>query len=168
MVLGHHHIRPLNLDDGPLLDRVMEGMSAQSRYQRYHVPKPALTPRDRAFFTAVDERDHLALIALDADGEPLGVARAVRLRDDPAAAEVGAEVIDARHGEGLGSELTARLACRAAAVGIRRLIARVLFQSPLAGGLQRRGWRVVEYDGPVVTFAVDAQALSRAPLPAPR
>jgi GNAT superfamily N-acetyltransferase len=151
-VLAHHHIRPLGRDDGPLLDRVMDGMSVQSRYQRYHVPKPSLTQRDREYLTAVDGRDHLVVIAMSPYGRPLGVARAVRLCEDRDAAELGVEVIDARHGAGLGTELTTRLAERAAAVGIRRLVANVLAHSPLARGLQRRGWRVVERDGPVVTY----------------
>jgi RimJ/RimL family protein N-acetyltransferase len=152
-VLFHHHIRALRTDDEPLLDQVMEGLSLQSRYQRYHVPKPALTAREREYLTAVDERDHLALVAVSAFGRPLGVARAVRLREQQDAAELGVEVIDARQGEGIGTELTAALARCAAAVGIRRFVARVLSQSPLAAALQRRGWSVVEHDGPVVTYA---------------
>jgi GNAT superfamily N-acetyltransferase len=151
-VLAHHHIRPLKTDDGPLLDRVMDGMSLQSRYQRYHVPKPHLTKRERDYLTAVDGRDHLALVAISPYGTPLGVARAVRLREDREAAELAVEVIDARHRQGLGTELTTRLAERAGAVGIRRLVARVLAGSVLAGGLRRRGWRLVERDGPVVVY----------------
>jgi GNAT superfamily N-acetyltransferase len=154
-VLGHHHIRPLRTDDGPLLDQVMDGMSVQSRYQRYHVPKPALTPRDREYLTAVDGRDHLALVALSPYGTPLGVARAVRLREDREAAEVGVEVIDAHQAQGLGSELTALLASCARAVGIRRFVAQVLAQSALVAGLERRGWRLVERDGTVVTYALN-------------
>jgi RimJ/RimL family protein N-acetyltransferase len=154
-VFAHHHIRPLKTDDGPLLDRVMDGMSTQSRYQRYHVPKPRLNRRDREYLTAVDERDHLALVAISPYGTPLGVARAVRLRDDPDAAEVGVEVIDARQGHGLGTELTTLLARRARAVGIRRFVAEVLAQSALVAGLERRGWRRVARDGAVVTYAFD-------------
>jgi GNAT superfamily N-acetyltransferase len=154
-VFAHHHIRPLRTDDGPLLDRVMDGMSVQSRYQRYHTPKPALTRRDREYLTAVDGRDHLALVALSPYGTPLGVARAVRLQDDGAAAEVGVEVIDARQGHGLGSELTGLLARHARAVGIRRFVAEVLARSALVAGLERRGWRLVARQGAVVTYALD-------------
>jgi GNAT superfamily N-acetyltransferase len=154
-VFAHHHIRPLMTDDGPLLDRVMDGMSTQSRYQRYHVPKPRLTRRDREYLTAVDERDHLALVAVSPYGTPLGVARAVRLREDREAAEVGVEVIDARHGQGLGTELTTLLARRARSVGIRRLVAEVLAQSALVAGLERRGWRRVARNGPVVTYSTE-------------
>jgi RimJ/RimL family protein N-acetyltransferase len=151
-VLAHHHIRPLRRDDGPLLDHVMDGMGPESRYRRYHVPKPALTRRDREYLTAVDGHDHLALIAISPFGRPLGVARAIRSREDREAAELGVEIIDARQGQGLGTELTLRLTERAAAVGIRRLVAHVLAQSPLSRGLQRRGWRLVERDGAVVTY----------------
>jgi acetyltransferase len=154
-VLSHHHIRPLGRDDGPLLQGVMSGMSVKSRHQRYHVPKPELTPRDLEYLTAVDGRDHLAVIAISPYGRPLGVARAVRSRDDQDVAEVGVEVIDARHGQGLGTELVGRLARCARAVGIRRFVASVLSQSVLADGLRRRGWQVVERDGPVVTFATE-------------
>jgi GNAT superfamily N-acetyltransferase len=154
-VLAHHHIRPLNTDDGPLLDRVMEGMSVQSRYQRYHVAKPVLTKRDREYLTAIDGRDHLALVAVSPYGTPLGVARAVRLREDREEAEVAVEVIDARQGQGLGTELTTLLVRCAGAVGIRRFIAQVLAQSALVAGLERRGWRRVARDGAVVTYAFD-------------
>lgn len=160
-----HVIRPFRRDDDDLLERVLAGMSFQSRYQRFHSPKPRLTGADRAQLTNVDDRDHLALVALSPDGEPIGLARAVRERDDPAAAELAVEVIDARQRQGLGSELTARIARRAVAVGIERLIARVLAESTLAGGLRRRGWRLVERDGPVLTFASDAWRVARGQAP---
>jgi GNAT superfamily N-acetyltransferase len=79
----------------------------------------------------------------------------VRLKSDREAAEVGVEVIDARQGQGLGSELVALLARCAGAVGIRRFVAQVLAQSALVAGLERRGWRLVERDGAVVTYAFD-------------
>lgn len=130
----------------------MAGLSMRSRYLRFHSPKPGLTDADRARLTDVDERNHLALVALAADGEPLGVARAVRRADDPLAAEVGAEVVDAHQREGLGTMLIARLARRAAAAGIERLVAQVLAESPLVSSLRRRGWRVVGRDGPSLTL----------------
>ena len=148
--------RPLRRDDGSLLDRVMAAMSSRSRYQRFHSPKPRLTPADRAYLTNVDGRDHLALVALAADGEPVGVARAVRLRDDPAAAEVAVEIVDACQRQGLGTELISRLALRAAAVHIERFFANVLAETGVAATLVRRGWRVIERDGPTLTLSVPA------------
>jgi GNAT superfamily N-acetyltransferase len=154
-------IRPLRRDDGELLDQITAGLSDQSRYQRYHSPKPRLTSADRRYLTNVDERDHFAFIAFAPDGTPIAVGRWVRLKDDPATAELGVEVVDAWQGQGLGSELIARLARRAAAAGIERLLARVLDASRFKEGLKRRGWRPVERDGPAVLLAADAWAVAR-------
>jgi GNAT superfamily N-acetyltransferase len=161
-------LRPLGRGDGDLLDRILAGMSRESRYQRFHGPKPALGERDRAVLTDVDGRDHLALVALGADGAPLGVARAVRLAHDPAAAELAAEVVDAAQGRGLGTELVVALARRAAAAGIERLTARVLVEGGLARRLQQRGWRVVGRDGAAVLLAVDVWAVAGERSPAGR
>jgi RimJ/RimL family protein N-acetyltransferase len=164
-VTARARIRPLRRHDGELLDRVIAGMSAQSRYRRFHGPKPRLTSADRAHLTNVDERDHIALIALAPDGAPVAVARAVRLQEDPAAAELGVEVVDAWQHQGLGTEMTTRLARRAAAVGIERLVARVLHESGLGRDLRRRGWRTVERDGPSVVLVADAWAVARTAAP---
>jgi GNAT superfamily N-acetyltransferase len=154
--------RALRPDDGDLLDQLMDGMSPQSRYQRYHGPKPRLTSGDRRYLTSVDERNHLAIVALAPEGVPVAVVRAVRLRDDPLAAELGIEVVDAWQGQGVGSALIARIARRAAGAGIERLVARVLDETGYARSLMRRGWRVVGRDGPSVILGAEAWALARA------
>jgi GNAT superfamily N-acetyltransferase len=145
-------IRAFRPADGDLLDRVFAGLSDQSRYQRFHGPKPRLTSADRALFTAVDDDDHLAVVALGADGTPLGIARCVRLPDDRAAADVGAEVVDAWQRHGIGTALVARLARRAAAAGIERLSATVLAETGLQRALLHRGWRQTAADGPSLTL----------------
>jgi GNAT superfamily N-acetyltransferase len=154
--------RALRPDDGELLDQIMEGMSPQSRYQRYHGPKPRLTSGDRRYLTSVDERDHLAIVALAPEGDPVAVVRAVRLTGDPLAAELGIEVVDAWQNHGVGGALIARIARRAAGVGIERLVARVLDETGYGRSLLRRGWRVVGRDGPSVILGADAWALARA------
>src|SRR4051794_20582967 len=120
------HLRPLHRDDGHLLDRIMASMSSQSRYQRFHWQKPHLTESDRRFLTDVDGRDHIALVAFDDSGEPLGVARAIRHKTDVRGAEIAAAVVDASQRKGVGTHLMARLARKAAAVGIERFVAHVL------------------------------------------
>jgi hypothetical protein len=158
-------IRHLRSDDGELLNRVFAGMSPQSRYQRFHAPKPCLTPADHAVLTSVDRRHHIALVALAPDGAPLAVMRAVRLQDDPAAAELAGEVVDAWQRRGLGTQLTVQLARLAVAAGIQRLVARVHDESGLVRPLWRRGWRTVERDGAAVLLEADAWTIARTVAP---
>ncbi len=160
--------RPLRSDDGELLDEVMEAMSPQSRYQRFHGPKPRLTSADRRYLTNVDERNHFGLVALAPEGAPVAVVRAVRLKEDPLAAELGIEVVDAWQNQGVGTILIARIARRAAAAGIERLVARVLDETGYGRSLMRRGWRVIGRDGPSVLLGADAWALARAGSPVVR
>lgn len=154
-------IRPLGSADADLLDRVFAGLSDQSRYQRFHSPKPRLTAADRAALTAIDDRDHLAVVAFGADGAPLGIARCVRLPGDPSTADVGAEVIDAWQRRGIGTAMVARLARRAAAAGIERLSATVLAETGLQRALLRRGWRPTAADGPSITLQAPVWTLLR-------
>ena len=143
-------------------------MSPQSRYQRFHGPKPRLTSADRRYLTSVDERNHFGLVALEPEGAPIAVVRAVRLTEDPLAAELGIEVVDAWQNQGVGTTLIARIARRAAAAGIERLVARVLDETGYSRSLMRRGWRVIGRDGPSVLLAADAWAIARTPAVEPR
>jgi GNAT superfamily N-acetyltransferase len=156
-------IRRLTPADAPLLDRILEGMSPTSRYRRFHGPKPRLTSRERTYLASADGWDHLALVALDANDEPLGVARAVRLTDDPGAAELAVSVVDAFHRRGLGMELVGRLAEDAAAVGIERLVAIVLTDTWLSAMLERRGWHVRRRPGLTTTLELAVTPRPREP-----
>jgi GNAT superfamily N-acetyltransferase len=155
-------IRDLVPADEPLIDALHTALSPQSRWQRYHGPKPRLGPRERAYLAATDGRDHVALVAQDGTGAPVAIARFVRLRDRPQAADIAAEVADARQRQGIGSDLIVRLARRAAAVGVRSFSATVLSETGLRRSLVRRGWRVVEADGPSATLEIDVWSLLRA------
>lgn len=154
------HVRALHRDDGHLLDRIMAGMSSQSRYQRFHWQKPHLTESDRRFLTDVDGHNHIALLAFDDGGEPLGVARAIRHKTDSSGAEIAAAIVDASQRKGIGMDLVARLARRAAAAGIERFVAHVLAETGLAGALGRRGWYVTGRDGPVYSLEVPVWRLA--------
>lgn len=152
--------RSLEPRDAGLLDTVLDGMSARSRYTRFHGPKPRLSGSERQYLAGTDARDHLAMVALDAAGAPLGIARSVRLREDPSAAEVAAEVIDAWQRHGVGTALLGRLARRAEAVGIARFRATVLAQTGLSAALRHQGWRATGSDGLTVTLEIDVGALA--------
>ena len=152
-------VRDLSPADAPLLDALHERLSPQSRYQRFHGAKPRLSPRERTLLSATDGHRHVALVALDAAGRPVGVARFVRFTDDPAAADIAAEVADDWQRRGLGSDLIGRLARRAAGAGVQRFSATVLSETGLRRALARRGWRVRSVDGPTTTLEVDVWKL---------
>jgi len=135
-------IRPLTPADAPLLDEILDGMSPTSRYRRFHGAKPRLTSADRRYLAGTDGRDHLGLLAFADDGQPIAVARAVRLHDDPRAAEIAVSVVDAHHRQGIGMRLIRRLAREAQAVGIDRLVGVVLSDNWLSAMLERKGFEV--------------------------
>ncbi|HXD57552.1 MAG TPA: GNAT family N-acetyltransferase [Thermoleophilaceae bacterium] len=120
-------IRPIRPDDKAALERGFEQLSPASRYRRFLSPMNALTPRLLRYLTEVDHHSHEAIVAESAEKhEPIGVARYVRLSDDPAAAEVAVAVVDEWQGKGAGTELLARLEERALDEGIERFVATCL------------------------------------------
>lgn len=155
-------VRDLGPADEPLLDTLHAALSPRSRYQRFHAAKPRLTAGERRYLAATDGRDHVALVALDGGGAPVAVGRFVRHDKRPEAADIAAEVVDPLQNRGIGTDLVGRLARRAAALGIRSFTATVLSETGLRRSLVRRGWRVVEADGPSATLEVDVWALLRA------
>ncbi len=117
-------LRPLEPDDGALLQEIFEQLGPDSRYQRFLVPKLRLTSYELGVLTAVDHDRHEAVVALSVpDGRPIGVARFVRVTEDPAVAEVAVEVVDAWHRRGVGSLLTEALVARALDLHVQQLAA---------------------------------------------
>jgi len=124
---GEVLVRAVRSEDKPLFVRGWERFGDDSRYRRFMGAKRRLTTRDLSFFTEIDHIDHEAIGALDPEtGEGLGVARYVRDRERPHAAEAAVSVIDAAQGRGLGGLLLRRLCHRAAQNGIRIFTAELL------------------------------------------
>lgn len=62
---------------------VLVHLSPQSRYRRFLTPMSRLSPRLLRYLTEVDHHDHEALVAESPEGDPVGVARIIRLTDNP-------------------------------------------------------------------------------------
>ena len=131
-------IRQVHSTDAPLVADGFARLSPRSRQLRFLTGKKELSRAELRYLTDVDHRDHEALGALDhARGGGVGIARYVRDREDPYAAEIAVTVIDGWQGRGLGTELLARLSERACQEGIRRFTAAVAADNAAMTGLLR-------------------------------
>jgi ribosomal protein S18 acetylase RimI-like enzyme len=143
-------LRPLRSGDCAAVLAVFAGLGARSRERRFLTAKPRLTARDLRQLTAVDDRDHVALVAeAGPEGRPIGVARFVRETHDDESADVAVAVVDAWQSRGVGTMLATALAERARRLGIRRF---TLVTSVDNDGVRRLLERA---PGPVVRFAGD-------------
>jgi GNAT superfamily N-acetyltransferase len=130
-------LRLLRPDDRALFVTAFDRLSPATRYRRFAGVKTQLNPTELDFLLSPDGDRHFALAAGrprndrddgDGDGpnadrvsEGLGVARFVRLADDPSVAEPAVVVVDHVQGLGLGAQLLRRLLAAAAERGIRAL-----------------------------------------------
>jgi RimJ/RimL family protein N-acetyltransferase len=131
-------IRPVRGTDAPLLAEGFARLSERSRRLRFLGRKNTLTEADLRYFTDVDHHDHEALGAVDhVRGGGVGIARYVRDREDPGAAEIAVTIVDDWQGRGLGAELLARLSDRACQEGIVRFTALVAADNAAVAGLLR-------------------------------
>ena len=121
-------IRPIRPDDKGLLREGFARLSEESRLRRFLAPVTQLTDGMLAYLTEIDYVDHFAWLAGLAEDPTfgLGVARYVRLKDEPTIAEAAITVIDEYQGRGLGTILLGLLGARAREVGITAFRAFVL------------------------------------------
>ena len=119
------HITP---DDKGRLAEGLARLSPESRRRRFLMPKPRFSSSELRYLTEIDGFDHVAIVAVSAEDPEVfyGVARFVRLREDPETAEAAIVVGDALQGQGLGRELGRRLADEARERGVKRFTATLL------------------------------------------
>ncbi|PZS18767.1 MAG: hypothetical protein DLM57_05770 [Pseudonocardiales bacterium] len=117
-------VRQLTGCDQELLADGFARLSLESRMFRFLTGKPRLSAAELKYLTAIDHRDHEALIVLSVgDGRGVGVARYIRSATDSQLADVAVAVVDEWHGRGIGTELLTRLIDIAVTEGIRRFSA---------------------------------------------
>lgn len=122
------HVRP---SDAPELRAAFERLSPASRYRRFFGGLTHLTDATLQYLTEVDGHDHVAIVATGESPDlkrelGLGVARFVRLGDEPTVAEAAVTVVDDVQRIGLGRLLATTLAQAATERGIHTFRAEVL------------------------------------------
>jgi GNAT superfamily N-acetyltransferase len=114
-------IRPIRPDDKARLQSGVMRLSPHSRYLRFNAPVDRLTADQLRYLTEIDYHDHMAWVALDEDVPEdggMGVARYIRLAEDPTVAEAAVTVMDEYQGRGLGTVLLGILGRSAVEAGI--------------------------------------------------
>ena len=156
-------LRPLRPDDRWRLAQGMALLSPRTRYLRFHAPVTTLSDAQLDHLTDTDERDHVAWIAVDEDrpADPgIGVARYVRMHEEPDVAEAAVTVIDAYQRRGLGTMLLAVLARSARAAGIHGFRTGVLRENAAMLNLLSELGAHVVHEG-------DDEIVAQVPIPDP-
>jgi GNAT superfamily N-acetyltransferase len=147
------HLRRVRATDKALLLDGFYRLSPTSRYRRFFSTKRQLSETELRYLTELDGVDHFAICGIVVDENRaergIGVARFVRLSDQPNVAEAAVTVVDDWQHRGLGAILLERLAEAAAERGIERFRASVLAgNAPVRALLGQLGSAVsMQYDG---------------------
>jgi ribosomal protein S18 acetylase RimI-like enzyme len=125
-------LRLIRPSDKEVLRAGFERLSPESRYARFLAPKSSLSDDELRYLCDVDHDRHFAIGAVRDDGDPdampigLGIARFIRLEDNPTTAEAAIAVADDAQHRGLGRLLLLRLIAAAAERGVERFRCEVL------------------------------------------
>jgi RimJ/RimL family protein N-acetyltransferase len=157
-------IRPIEPADSADLATAFRRLSALSRFRVFGERVDRLAPDQVFELTHVDHESRETLVALDAaTGEGVGLARYVRMPDDPARADVRCTVVDGWQHRGVGSALAERLAARARAAGIERCTALILLGNEPARRLLAHVAEETSERRDGATVDITAQAREDAP-----
>jgi RimJ/RimL family protein N-acetyltransferase len=145
-------IRALEPCDRDGVRRLLAGLSAQSRHQRFLGPKPDLTIRELELLTSIDHVHHEAFAACDEhDRSIVAIVRYIQIPERPGVAEIAAEVADAVQRMGIALTLAKLTIERARANGLTTLTAIVLWDNHAArAALQRLGFCAVRSAGTTI------------------
>ncbi len=159
--VGLHSIGP---EDRACVARGFEQLSPRSRESRFLRPMSRLDGATLDYLTATDGHRHLAVGARSGDDDHVGLARCIRLDEEPETAEVAVTVLDFWQGRGAARVLVTELARGADAVGIRTF--RALFRydnQPVARLLQGSGVPFANDGGGMIRADIPLELILRAP-----
>jgi RimJ/RimL family protein N-acetyltransferase len=150
-------VRPIVPEDKDLLVEGFAHLSPQTRFRRFLGYMDKLRPPLLRYLTEIDYVEHFAWVGMDADtGAGIGVARYVRMRDDPAAAEAAIVIVDEYQGRGAGTLLLQLLGASALSNGITHFVGEALAENePIRDLLENLGARVFDAGSGEVGFEVD-------------
>ncbi|HEV3233195.1 MAG TPA: GNAT family N-acetyltransferase [Candidatus Dormibacteraeota bacterium] len=165
--------RPIRPRDKAALKRGMAMLSPESRYHRFFAAIDSLSSAQLKYFTEIDYNDHFAWFAVLPDTHPptgIGVARYIRLPNDPESAEAAVTVVDDYHRHGVGTALLRLLAGTAIEHGIKRFVLAVMGENePMLHLLQATGAVVDSWEDGIAQVHVDlpatAEELAKTPAP---
>jgi acetyltransferase len=158
-------VRPVLPQDEELTIAFFRNLSAPARYDRFMTSMRELPAELSRRFTQIDYADHLALVAeVFVDGRETVIAEARYVRGpDPTVAEFAVSVAESWQGQKLASLLLGKLACRAAAAGVRRMVGETLASNAKMISLARKAGFTVAPSPDVQDLMLLERALS-APL----
>ncbi len=111
-------IRPIRPDDKDSLQLALNQMTSQSRRSRFFSGRILLSAQELAYFTEVDQVNHIAFVAITNELLPAGSIRCVRSPDRANYAELAITIVDKYHHLGLGFRMFQILATAAIAQNI--------------------------------------------------
>jgi GNAT superfamily N-acetyltransferase len=117
-------LAPLAPEDRSYLVTGLEEMSLESRFSRFGQGRRRLSEREWDYLTNVDQRRHVAWVAV-VEGRGAGVGRYILTEDDPCA-EVAVTVLDEYQRRGVGTLLFQALLAVARSDGVEELCFEVL------------------------------------------
>jgi len=124
---GQIEIRALRREDEADMLAAVGMTSAQSLQRRFFVMKRHFSDKERAFFMDIDFKNHVAIVALEAEaGRKVIVGGGRYIVFEPGRAEMAFVVIDTWQGRGVGSILMRHLVKIASDAGLNELTAEVL------------------------------------------
>lgn len=157
---GRITLRAIEPSDAPALAAAFARLSPATRHQRFVASPRELDEERLRYLTHVDQKDHVAIVATAEspdlkDERGLGVARFVRLAEDPSCAEAAVVVVDEAQRRGIGRVLLTALADAARERGVRTFRAQTLASNePMRRILGEVGATIRERDADTLEYDV--------------